>query len=91
MKFDDFKASKTPTSEEVCDPCVLFRGDSGDDFSDDDTIALMRLRWGFCPRCDHKVSAVVDAKDVNITHYTCDKHTLHYYEVDYNTKIITML
>lgn len=93
MNFDAFKAAQptTPPAEDVCDPCLLSRSDSAKGFSDDDQEKLLKLRWGFCPRCDHKVSEVFDSKNMGVVHYTCEKHTLHYYEVDYTSKMITVL
>ena len=93
MNFEDFKVSRadSPTSGDICDPCLLTPRDATTGFSDDDQEKLLKLRWGFCPRCDHKVSEVLDTKNLGIVHYTCEKHTLHYYEVDYTSKTITML
>jgi hypothetical protein len=81
---------------DLCKQCGFKRSDHTErthkfveqDQDEQDMLKILVLRQGWCPACDYRVSVTVDANDKDVIWYSCEKHQMHFYEVNHRTGII---
>lgn len=58
-------------------------------FKEEDEIIRLKLHWGNCPVCFHRVTAELHHKQAGVTWYSCTNNSNHLWEVDYIMGTVT--